>query len=371
MHFALPPRKTSFPPPYARVSAKNSSERRRRQVQYLGYLVFGVLTLYLIVSFFTSGNTPTQHGPIAEDASVLLVTVLDEDSMTEEYISIIKTNRDDYARRHGAWACQLLRDLPTDQRTGYQTFYTNVSTYTHLTRPSPASWSMVPALRHALTSYSDVDYVWYLTPHALIMNPSISLYDHVFVNLTNLMQKDIPVVPPDSVIHTFSHLRPSQVYLILTQDQDNVAHTSFILRNTAAILVAEDIPKDSWSQYFLDVWFDPLYRAYAFQKAENHALEHIIQWHPTVLAKLAMVDQRLINSYNYENAPSDAAVNLEAHAQKHESRWQKGDLVINFKGCAAAKERDCEKEIKQFYQIWQDEVAHLDGRSNPGKAQAA
>ena len=57
------------------------------------------------------------------------------------------------------------------------------------------------------------------------------------------MLKDIPVVPPDSVIHTFSHLKPSQVYLILTQDADNVAHTSFILRNTYSIPVAAGRPK--------------------------------------------------------------------------------------------------------------------------------
>lgn len=73
------------------------------------------------------------------------------------------------------------------------------------------------------------------------------------------MIRDIPVVPPDSVIHTFSHLTPSQTNLVLTQDVDNLAHTSFFLRN------------DEWSHYLLDAWFDPLYRSYNFQKAELHA----------------------------------------------------------------------------------------------------
>ncbi|KAK5101808.1 putative alpha-1,6-mannosyltransferase mnn11 [Lithohypha guttulata] len=354
MHFALPPRKTSFPPPYARVSAKNYSEKRRRQIQYLAYLIFAVLTLYLVAAFFTGEYVRSQDGTISPGASVVIVTVLDEVSMSKDYISVIKENRDDYARRHG-----------------YQTFYTNTTTYAHLTKPSPTSWSMVPALRHALTAYSDVDYVWYLSPHALMMNPSISLYDHVFANLTNLMQKDIPVVPPDSVIHTFSHLKPSQIYLILSQDADNVAHTSFILRNSDTVPVAAGTPRDSWSQYFLDAWFDPLYRAYAFQKAENHALEHIIQWHPTILAKLAMVDQRLINSYNTMSDKTEVDLDTDVAHGKHDSQYRKGDLLVNFKGCSESKQRDCEKEIKTFYRRWQDEVGRIDGRSGTGKTQAA
>lgn len=101
MHFALPPRKTSFPPPYARVNAINSADQRRKQVQYLGYLVFGVLTIYLLFSTFFSDSIPEQNASVDEDASVLIVTVLDEATMSEEYISMIKANRDDYAARHG------------------------------------------------------------------------------------------------------------------------------------------------------------------------------------------------------------------------------------------------------------------------------
>jgi len=101
MHFALPPRKTSFPPPYARVSAKNSLEQRRRQIQYFGYLVCGILTLYLLYSVFSAGDVPTQHGPISEDSTVAIVTVFDESSMKDEYMTMVRKNRDDYAERHG------------------------------------------------------------------------------------------------------------------------------------------------------------------------------------------------------------------------------------------------------------------------------
>jgi len=101
MHFALPPRKSSFPPPYARVNSKNSVDQRRKQIQYLGYLVFGILTLYLVVKTFSAEAVPEQNALVDKDASVLIVTVLDEATMSKEYISMIKTTRDDYAARHG------------------------------------------------------------------------------------------------------------------------------------------------------------------------------------------------------------------------------------------------------------------------------
>lgn len=243
---------------------------------------------------------------------------------------------------------------------GYKTFYTNVSTYAQLTELAPKSWSLVPALRNTVTKYPESDYIWSLTPHALISNLSLSLHSHVFSKLPDLMLKDIPVVPPDSVIHTFSHLKPSQVYLILTQDKDNVSPSSFILRNTGTVPVTSDQPKDTWSQYFLDAWFDPLYRSYAFQKAENHALEHLVQWHPTLLAKLAIVEQRVLNSYSPKSLAEDTNPDTSNAADR--SIWQTGDLVINFKDCAQFKERDCMAEMKQYLgtQVQQEDMAKVD-----------
>ena len=110
MHFALPPRKTSFPPPYARVSAKTSSDRRRRQIQLLSYVVLGALTVYLLFSFFASDGVPDPNDPIPKDSSVVIVTLMDEPSMSDEYIAIIKENRNDYARRHGELNLTLLNE---------------------------------------------------------------------------------------------------------------------------------------------------------------------------------------------------------------------------------------------------------------------
>ena len=94
------------------------------------------------------------------------------------------------------------------------------------------------------------------------MNPSLSLESHILEKkrLESLMLKDKPVVPPDSVIKTFSHLKGDKIDIVLTQDGEGLCQGSFIVR------------RGEWARFFLDTWFDPLYRSYNFQKAEGHAL---------------------------------------------------------------------------------------------------
>lgn len=104
--------------------------------------------------------------------------------------------------------------------------------------------------------------MWYLDQTALIMNPKLKLDEHILASgkLDALMKKDHPVVPPDSIIKTFSHLRAQDVDLVVTQDNETLSPGSIVVRN------------GDWARFFLDTWFDPIYRTYNFQKAETHAL---------------------------------------------------------------------------------------------------
>lgn len=52
--------------------------------------------------------------------------------------------------------------------------------------------------------------------------------------------------------------------------------------------------------------------SYNFQKAEAHALEHIVQWHGTILAKLALVPQRVLNSYTRDTGNSNEGKSCHA-----------------------------------------------------------
>lgn len=117
-------------------------------------------------------------------------------------------------------------------------------------------------MRHAMTKFPNCKYVWYLDQHSFIMNPNSRVEDHVMgtEKLQDMMLKEQPIVPPESIIKTFSHLRAGDVNFVITQDKDGLATSSMVLRN------------GEWAKFFLDTWFDPMYRSYNFQKAETHAL---------------------------------------------------------------------------------------------------
>jgi mannan polymerase II complex MNN11 subunit len=146
---------------------------------------------------------------------------------------------------------------------GYTTFFPEASDYQ--LDASPSSWAKIPAMRHAMTKWPHSKYFWLLDEHALIMNPDMTI-DSIMdpKRIDTLMMRDQPIVPPDSVIRTFNHLHGDQIDFVLTQDSEGLAPNIFILK------------RGDWAKFFLDTWFDPLYRSYNFQKAEAHALVRAI-----------------------------------------------------------------------------------------------
>jgi mannan polymerase II complex MNN11 subunit len=78
------------------------------------------------------------------------------------------------------------------------------------------------------------------------------------------------------------------------------------------------------------------------QLPNNHAQEHIIQWHPTVLSKLAIIPQRSINSYG--------SIDLG-------QRYEQGDFVVRFPNCQAQGDRSCIRQSKVHMDQWREEFA--------------
>lgn len=101
MHFAFPPRKTSQPPPYARTSRK-PPRFKQQQLRLLGYIVCGFLSTYLLFHYVRFSDISADQIP-SGTPPVVIVTVFDEQRMSEEYIQRIKANREDYAARHGRY----------------------------------------------------------------------------------------------------------------------------------------------------------------------------------------------------------------------------------------------------------------------------
>lgn len=124
------------------------------------------------------------------------------------------------------------------------------------------SWTRVVAMRHALSKFPDASYIWFLGQDSLIMDPKVSIHGDIMghSNLEESMIRNQPVALPDSVIKTSAKLAPDQVELVMTQDKGGMTPESLIMKN------------GEWAEFFLDVWYDPLYRSYNFKKAELHAL---------------------------------------------------------------------------------------------------
>lgn len=315
MQFALPPRQLSTShPPY--IPSTRLSLLRRRQLKAIAVFGLALLTIFYLLSYFSfSRDSPADVTP-AGTPNVVIVTLFDREGLSDSHIQMITKNREYYAMKHG-----------------YTNFFANTSDYLYAFGSGiPCSWALIPAVRHAMATHPYSTYFFHLNPHALIMNPDISVTSHVLdrKRIESLMLKDIPVVPPDSVIKTFSHVKGNNVEFILSQDKEDLTSDNFFIK------------QGDWAHFLLDTWFDPLYRSYGFAKAEKHALDHIVQWHPTILTKMALLPQRVFNAYS-KDSPG-AVVN---------GTYQDGDFIIRFSRCQTYDNRDCEQEMQPFYKSWQ------------------
>lgn len=98
MHFALPPRKTSQPPPYLpRASRLPGLRRSRLKLIALG----GLLFLALIYLATRPGSRGAAVRAPKGDPPVVLVTVLDASKYSGVYLESVKQNRLQYAQKHG------------------------------------------------------------------------------------------------------------------------------------------------------------------------------------------------------------------------------------------------------------------------------
>lgn len=102
MHYALPPRKSSTAPPFPPRSSL-SSLQRRRQLKTVGIVLFVIFSALFLLSryFHTPASGVIKAAIPAGTPSVVLVTLFDNEVLSQSYAQNIKTNREDYASRHG------------------------------------------------------------------------------------------------------------------------------------------------------------------------------------------------------------------------------------------------------------------------------
>jgi mannan polymerase II complex MNN11 subunit len=67
-----------------------------------------------------------------------------------------------------------------------------------------------------------------------------------------------------------------------------------------------------------------------------------VQWHPTILTKLALIPQRQINSYTVEIDSKGGA----------KTTYKPNDFLVRPVGCEKDGQRNCERELDVWYKSW-------------------
>lgn len=257
-----------------------------------------------------------------EKPEIVLVTSINFENLDPTYLVRIIQNRVDYAHKNGygvysRWAQEF---TPIFQEH----------------KNDPDRWARVFVLREAMYAFPNAKWFWYVGENSLIMRDDISLNNYILKQtaLDPIILRNQPLLPPDGAVKTYSNILPSDVSLILTQTERNLNTDNFIIKN------------DLTGRAILELWMDPLFRKYpSFRKEENNALAHILQWHPVLLSKTAIIPPRTITGIAPEKAKD--STNLE-------QIYQNDDLVVSLADCK--EDGDCESLLGPYWEKTQQIV---------------
>lgn len=255
-----------------------------------------------------------------ENPEVVLVTAINYEDFDASYLVKIIQNRVDYAHHNG-----------------YAVYSRWVQEFTPIFQEhnnDPNGWSKTFILREAMYAFPNAKWFWYIDEKSMIMRHDISLNNYLLKPkaLDPIILRNQPLIPPDSTIKTYEHSTADEVSLILTQNSKSLNTDNFIIKN------------DLTGRAILELWMDPLFRKYpTFRKDESNALSHILQWHPVMLSKTAIIPPRAIAAI----APEFAAL------RSTEFLYQDGDLVVSLANCRSSK--DCENAILPYWKKTQNE----------------
>ncbi|KAG7938062.1 uncharacterized protein OGAPODRAFT_75412 [Ogataea polymorpha] len=248
-----------------------------------------------------------EHGRIVfrpsgggKSPEIVIVTGVDFEQFEQGHLTKVVQNRVDYAHAngYGVYVRWIQEFIPT-----LQEFHND------------RKWAKLFILRAAMHAFPQAKYFWYLDENAYIMRHDIELYSYLLepISLEPIILRDQPIVPPNGAIKTYKKTKPEDVRFVITQTKDGLNTDSFILKN------------DIYGKGLLEFWTDPLMRKYpSFVADDKDALMHILQWHPVILSKSAIVPGRTIASLHSSNIAEEA---------DDTSFYQEDDFVVNFKGC--------------------------------------
>lgn len=265
----------------------------------------------------------SDHGKLVyrkhtDSPEVVLVSLVDFERYSMEHAVRSVQNRVDYAQRHHyglyiRWAQEFIPMLENQ----------NVAESYEFIKPL--------VMRAAMFAFPQAKYFWFIDQNAVIMNFDMSLQQAVLdpVKLDESTLRSEPIIKGTNV-KSYQHFNPRDAKIMVTKTPSGkIDVTSFI------------VTPSLYGKAFLDYLDDPLIRNYHWSSSLGHAIAHILQWHPSLLKKSAIIKPRVISA-TYKASSQNAEENNNIV-----QNYVDGDFVVTFTGCEARK--SCEADVKMFY----------------------
>ncbi|KAK6202659.1 galactosyl transferase GMA12/MNN10 family-domain-containing protein [Scheffersomyces amazonensis] len=250
---------------------------------------------------------------------IIVVSAVDFEKYTLDGLTKIVQNRVDYAHQQGYGV--YIR--------WYQEFLPILNSLSFLQLKEKKKWVRIYCMRAAMHAFPESKWFWYLDEDGLIMDMNIDLDDYILASdsLRPVMQREQPIIPPNGAIKTYKNARPENIRLIITQSDAKVETESYIIKN------------DSVGRSIIEIWGNPLYLNYpSFPFGPDSALTHILQWHPFILSKTAIIPARNIASIHNTGNIGDASTD--------KLHYFDGDFAATWSSCESPAR--CEKILDTY-----------------------
>lgn len=270
-------------------------------------------------------RTFLDHGKLvyknkANHPEVVIVTIIDFENYSLDHIINTVQNRVDYAQRHnyGTYVRWAQEFLPQVQKQSMEASYEFIKPL---------------AVRAAMNAFPYAKYFWFFDENGLIMQLDTSLQQQLLEPkvLDAAVLKSVPVFEKSN-IKTYKHFDAKTAKIIIPK-------TGAGKLDTSSFVVTPSIH----GKAFLDYINDPLVRNYPWPSSFTSAIGHLLQWHPRILKRTALVVPKTIASVYSPSAVKKQADDAERF------NYMDGDFVITFTGCEASK--TCEIELDKHYQL--------------------
>ena len=136
-------------------------------------------------------------------------------------------------------------------RHGYEHMWANITSY-NLPNGEPIYWNKIPILQEAFARYPKAEWVWWMDLDIIIMNQSLSMWDHVLSpeGMAHNAVLDKPINKPGGGLSgwkTPATYNYSEVNFLIASGGWGMNVGNFLMR------------RSQWSDWLLDLWIEPFY----------------------------------------------------------------------------------------------------------------